>query len=47
MDGFASLVVGFGCLAVVFFLVIILGLQIQISGIAKRLDEVLNKLNKE
>lgn len=41
-----SLLVGFAALVVVFFLVIILGLQIQISILTRRIDELIEAINK-
>lgn len=42
----SNVVVGLAAVVVVFFLVILLGLQIQITGLTRRIDEVLDKLNK-
>jgi hypothetical protein len=43
----SNVIVGLAAVVVVFFLVILLGLQIQITGLTRRIDEVLDKLNKE
>ncbi len=40
------LYVGFGALGLIFLLVILLGLQIQITGLSRKLDEVLDKLDQ-
>ena len=40
------LLVAFGTLALVFLLVILLGLQLQITGLSRKLDEVLDKLDQ-
>ncbi|MDI6774818.1 MAG: hypothetical protein QME60_05410 [Verrucomicrobiota bacterium] len=41
-----SLCVGFGTLALVFLLVVLLGLQLQITRVSRKLDEILNKLDQ-
>ncbi|MBL7077014.1 MAG: hypothetical protein ISS31_06055 [Kiritimatiellae bacterium] len=38
---------GVAVLVTVFFMVIILGLQVQITSASRKLDEILSKLNKE
>lgn len=43
----SNVIVGLASVVVVFFLVILLGLQIQITGLTRRIDEVLDKLNKD
>ncbi len=43
----SNIIVGLASVVVVFFLVILLGLQIQITGLTRRIDEVLDKLNKD
>ena len=40
------LFVGFGTIVIVFLLVVLLGLQIQVTGLSRRLDEILEKLSK-
>jgi len=42
----ANIVVGFGVLGIVFFLVVILGLQIQISTLTRRIDELIQEIRK-
>ena len=39
-----NIMVGFGVVGIVFFLVIILGLQIQISTLTRRIDELLDRI---
>ena len=39
-----NIMIGFGVVGIVFFLVIILGLQIQISTLTRRIDELLDKI---
>ena len=39
--------IGFGVVGIVFFLVIILGLQIQISTLTRRIDELLDKIEEK
>jgi hypothetical protein len=39
-----SLWIGFGTLILVFFLVILLGLQIQISTLTRRIDDLIQKI---
>lgn len=41
-----AVVVGLATLVVVFLLVVLLGVQIQITGLNRRLDDVLAKMNK-
>ena len=41
-----ALYIGFGTLALVFLLVILLGLQLQITGLSRKLDEILDKLDQ-
>ncbi|MDI6774997.1 MAG: hypothetical protein QME60_06340 [Verrucomicrobiota bacterium] len=41
-----SLYIGFGALALVFLLVVLLGLQLQITRVSRKLDEILNKLDQ-
>lgn len=43
----SNIMVGFGTLIIVFFLVVVLGLQIQITGLYRRIDEVLDRLEKK
>lgn len=43
----SNLIVGLSSIVVVFFLVILLGLQIQITGLTRRIDEVLDTLKKD
>ena len=40
----SNLIVGLSSVVIVFFLVILLGLQIQITGLTRRIDEVLDTL---
>ncbi len=40
-----NVMIGFGVVGIVFFLVIILGLQIQISTLTRRIDELLDKID--
>lgn len=40
----SNIVVGLATVVVVFFLVILLGLQLQITGLTRRIDEVLDRL---
>lgn len=42
----SDMVLGISVLVVVFFLVMLLGLQIQISALTRRIDEVLDKLRE-
>jgi len=42
-----NIIVGLATLVIVFLLVVLLGLQIQISGLYRRLDEVLERLPQE
>lgn len=41
-----NIILGLGTIVVVFFLVVLLGLQIQITGLTRRIDDVLDKLEK-
>jgi hypothetical protein len=41
-----EIVFGVSVLFVIFFLVIVLGLQIQITGIGRRLDELADRFEK-
>lgn len=41
-----AVVVGLATLVVVFLLVVLLGVQIQITGLNRRLDEVISKMDK-
>jgi hypothetical protein len=41
-----EIVYGVGVLLIIFLLVIILGLQIQITGIGRRLDELADRFEK-
>ena len=43
----SDVLVGFSILVVVFFLVILLGLQIQISTLTRRIDELIDKLQEK
>ena len=38
-----NLLVGFNILVIIFFLVMLLGIQIQITGITRRLDDIVEK----
>jgi hypothetical protein len=40
------LLVGFATLALIFLLTILLGLQMQITNLSRKLDEILGKLDK-
>ena len=40
----SDVLLGFATLIVVFILVIVLGVQIQITSLSRRIDEVLNRL---
>ncbi len=42
-----DILVGFGTLGIVFFLVVILGLQIQISTLTRRIDELIDEVRKK
>lgn len=42
----SDVLVGFLVLGVVFFLVVILGLQIQISTLTRRIDDLIDELKK-
>jgi hypothetical protein len=42
-----NVLVGFSVLVVVFFLVIILGLQIQISTLTRRIDDLIEKIEEK
>jgi len=42
-----NVVIGIAALVVVFLLVVLLGIQIQISTLTRRIDEVLDKLKKD
>lgn len=41
-----DVMMGFGVLVIVFFLVIFLGIQIQISILTQRIDDLVSKLEK-
>ncbi len=41
----SEIVQGVAVLVLVFFMVIVLGLQIQITNASRKLDEILNKLD--
>ena len=41
-----ALLIGFGTLGLIFLLVILLGLQLQITGLSRKLDEILEKLER-
>ena len=43
----SDIMVGLGTLIIVFFLVILLGLQIQITTLTRRIDELMDSLNKQ
>jgi hypothetical protein len=43
----SNVIVGLASVVVVFFLVILLGLQIQITGLTRRIEEVLGKLTEK
>lgn len=40
------LLVGFGTLGLIFLLTILLGLQMQITSLSRKLDEILTKLDR-
>ena len=42
-----DIMVGFTTLGIVFFLVVILGLQIQISTLTRRIDELIDEIRKK
>jgi uncharacterized protein YoxC len=42
----SDMMLGISVLVVVFFLIMLLGLQIQISTLTRRIDEVLDKLRE-
>ena len=41
-----DVLIGFATLGIVFFLVVILGLQIQISTLTRRIDELIEEIRK-
>ncbi len=41
-----DIMAGLGLLIIVFFLVMLLGLQIQITGINRKVDEIIQELKK-
>jgi len=41
-----DIMVGFATLGLIFFLVVILGLQIQISTLTRRIDELIDEVRK-
>lgn len=42
-----EVMIGFGVLVIVFLLVIFLGLQIQISSLSRRIDELVERMKRE
>lgn len=42
-----NLMIGFACLVVIFFLVILLGLQIQISTLTRRIDDLVSAMKEK
>ena len=42
----SDILIGFATLGIVFFLVVILGLQIQISTLTRRIDELIEEIRK-
>lgn len=42
-----DIMVGFATLGIIFFLVVILGLQIQISTLTRRIDELIEEVRKK
>lgn len=43
----SNILMGFGVLVIIFFLVIFLGMQIQISTLTRRIDELIDKIDKK
>ena len=39
-----NVIIGFATLVIIFILVIVLGVQIQISSLSQRIDEILDRL---
>lgn len=42
-----EVMMGFGVLVIVFLLVVFLGLQIQISSLTRRIDELVERMKRE
>lgn len=42
-----TILMGFGVLVIVFFLIILLGLQMQISNLTRKIDELISKIRTE
>ena len=43
----SDIMVGFATLGIIFFLVVILGLQIKISTLTRRIDELIDEIRKK